>query len=256
MKSALVRVFGFPATIIHGDTLMTDRWLWLRKRLKPVPAGSKRLIDVGCGSGAYTLGAALMGYRSLGLTWDTRENRVARERAKICKAALASYEVQDVRNLGEREDFQGKFDVALCLECIEHILNDARLMQDVALCLKPGGRLYLTTPNLHFRTITPLEDTKISTVEDGGHVRRGYAPDDLRRIALPAGFEVEEIGYCSGLLSQKVTRLLRILIIRLTLPIGWALTLPLRIAPPLCDNWVTKLTGWPGYSITLVARKR
>ncbi len=211
MSSALVRVLGFPATLIHGDTLVLDRWLWLKKHLEPVPAVSKTLIDVGCGSGAFTLGAARLGYRSLGLTWDNRGNTVAEERAKICNVPLASFEVQDVRNLGEREDFRDKFDVAICCECIEHILNDARLMRDIAACLKPSGKLLLTTPNFYFRPMSPDEEKMISTVEDGGHVRLGYTPDDLTRIALPAGFEVEEIGYCSGVLSQRTTTLLRFL---------------------------------------------
>ena len=30
----LVRALGFPATLIHGDTLVWDRWRWLKPRLK------------------------------------------------------------------------------------------------------------------------------------------------------------------------------------------------------------------------------
>ena len=254
MKSALVRLIGFPATLVHGDTLILDRWLWLRRHLQPVPACSGSLIDVGCGTGAFTIGAARMGYRSLGLSWDTRNQRVAGERAALCKASLASFEVQDVRSLGSRTDLKGMFDVAICFECIEHILNDERLMGEMAACLKPGGKLLLTTPNVSFRPM--LGDGAISAIEDGGHVRRGYSPDDLRRISVLAGFEVEAIEYCSGLLSQKITSLLRFLLRHLPFVVGWTLILPLRIAPLLFDRVVTALTGWPGYSITLVARKR
>jgi hypothetical protein len=32
-KSALVRLVGFPATLIHGDPLVLDRWFWLKARL-------------------------------------------------------------------------------------------------------------------------------------------------------------------------------------------------------------------------------
>lgn len=28
-KSLLVRIIGFPITLLHGDTLVLDRWLWL-----------------------------------------------------------------------------------------------------------------------------------------------------------------------------------------------------------------------------------
>ena len=32
-KSLLVRVFGHTATLFHHDTLVIDRWLWLKKKL-------------------------------------------------------------------------------------------------------------------------------------------------------------------------------------------------------------------------------
>lgn len=32
-KSILVKLLGFPATLIHGDPLVLDRWLWLRRYL-------------------------------------------------------------------------------------------------------------------------------------------------------------------------------------------------------------------------------
>ena len=152
-KSFLVKLLGFPATLIHGDTLVVDRWLWLRKRLPETKNGEK-LIDIGCGTGAFSIGAALRGYEALGLSWDKRNQRVARERAKICKANTAKFEVFDVLYLDRRDDLIGQFDVAICLENIEHILNDRKLISDIAACLKPGGRLLLTTPYLLNRPIT------------------------------------------------------------------------------------------------------
>lgn len=50
---------------------MLDRWLWLRKRLHP-SNNSERLIDIGCGTGAFTIGVALKGYSAIGLSWDQR----------------------------------------------------------------------------------------------------------------------------------------------------------------------------------------
>ena len=109
-----------------------------------VPSGSRSLVDVGCGTGAFTMGAALRGYRALGLSWDSRNQTVAQQRAKICKADTASFEVQDVRRLDERPDLAEQFDVAICCECIEHIVDDVKLMKDMARCLKPEGVLLLT----------------------------------------------------------------------------------------------------------------
>ena len=77
-KSLLVRIIGFPATLLHGDTLVLDRWLWLKDRL-PNTKNGDTLLDIGCGTGAFSVGAALRGYESLGLSWDERNQRVAGE---------------------------------------------------------------------------------------------------------------------------------------------------------------------------------
>ncbi len=146
-KSLLVRIIGFPATLLHGDTLVLDRWLWLRDRL-PKTKNGDTLLDIGCGTGAFSVGAALRGYESLGLSWDERNQRVAGERANICKAHSAKFEVLDVRRLDMRSDLLGRYDIAICLENIEHIIDDRKLLTDIAACMKPGGRLLLTTPYL------------------------------------------------------------------------------------------------------------
>jgi SAM-dependent methyltransferase len=252
MKSALVRLLGFPATVIHGDTLVLDRWLWLKKRL-PKPAAGKMLLDVGCGTGAFVLGAAKLGFDAYGVSWDERNQNVAQERAKICKVD-AKFDVLDVRRLDSRTDFAGKFDALVCTENIEHILDDAKLMRDMAACLKPGGALYLTSPNQDYRPMTKDDVGPFPPIENGGHVRKGYSAGRLRELCVQAGLQAEEISFCSGFLSQKTTALLRVMA-RVNHPVAWVATLPLRVLPPVLDGAVTSALKWPGFSICLVARK-
>src|SRR5947209_3905387 len=106
-KSLLVKIFGFPATLIHGDTLVVDRWNWMKERLKPV-SKPLEVLDVGCGTGAFSIGLSGMGYNALGLSWDERNQTVARERAKMCNADKATFEIQDVRTLDQRRELIGK----------------------------------------------------------------------------------------------------------------------------------------------------
>lgn len=254
MKSFLVHIFGFPATLVHGDTLVLDRWLWLRQHLPLVVPGSKSLLDVGCGTGAFTMGAARRGYRALGLSWDQRNQNVARHRAAICKAALADFEVQDVRYLDQRPDLREKFEIVVCCENIEHILNDQKLMVDMGRCLKAGGTLLLTAPNFNYRPMTRHDDGPFLQVETGGHVRRGYTAEGLERLCAAAGLNVLHVGYCSGFFSQKITALMRTASSIHPL-FGWALVFPLRMLPTLFDPWIFKVFNWPGYSITLIAVK-
>lgn len=249
--SPLVALLGFPATLLHGTTPVFDRWLWLKRRL-PRTFEEQTLLDVGCGSGAFTIGAALRGYEALGLSWDERNQSVARQRADLCGAPNARFEVLDVRRLDCRADLQNRFDVVVCCENIEHILDDTKLMHDMANCLKPRGRLLLTTPFVMHRST--FYDASISTVEDGGHVRRGYSDAMLADLCRTSGLHLDSVSYCTGFLSQMISWIQR----RLT-PLhplaGWGAALPLRVLPPLFDQAVTDLLGWPYLSICLEAHK-
>jgi SAM-dependent methyltransferase len=252
-ESLLVKLLGFPATLIHGDSAVLDRWTWLKRRL-PKTRNGENLIDVGCGTGAYSIGAALRGYESLGLSWDERNQRVANERARLCKATDAKFEILDVRQLDERKDLVEKFDVALCCENIEHILDDRKLMQDMAACLKPGGRLLLTTPQLFYRPITKGDMGPFLKVEEGWHVRRGYTQVMLEELCAHAGLLPAGFFYRHGFFSQKLCGLLWRLC-SINFVFGWLLVLPLRILPPLFDGLVYKLTRYPYYCICMEAYK-
>lgn len=253
ISSALVRAFGWPAPLLHGDTAVLDRWLWLRKRL-PRVNGTERVIDIGCGSGAFTIGTALRGYRALGLSWDVRNQAVASERARMCGAVSAQFEIQDVRRLHERKDLIEGFDVAILCEVVEHIIDDAKLIRDTAGCLKPGGRLLLTTPNLDLKPIHPTHEGPFPTIEDGGHVRKGYSEPDLLRLCDQAGLIADSFSYCTGVVSQKITQVY-FKLSKIHPLVGWGLVSPLRLLPPLVDEGITKLSQYPKYSICLEARK-
>lgn len=254
-RSLLVKLFGFPATLLHGDPLVLDRWLWLRRHL-PRTRNRERVLDAGCGSGAFSIGAARLGYHVLGLSWDQRNQDIAAERARLCGVApAATFDVQDLRRLHERTDLTGAFDVVLCFEVAEHILDDGKLFRDLATCLRPGGRLLLSTPFLNFRAVTDDEEGPFPTDEEHGwHVRRGYTRAMLAELCAQAGLTVEELSSCSGLLNQKLFALQRHAG-RLHPALGWAAILPLRPIPPLLDRLVGAATRWPDYSICLEAYK-
>lgn len=252
-KSLLVRLLGFPAVLIHGDTLVLDRWLWLRQRLPETNNGEK-LIDIGCGSGAFTIGAALRGYDAVGLSWDERNQGVAGQRATMCDAKNAKFVVLDVRDLDRSEEFFGQYDVAICFENIEHVLDDSKLLFDIAKCLKPGGRLLLTTPYYLYRPMTSEDKGPFSKFEDGGHVRRGYSRTMLSELCISANLIPDNISYCSGFISQKITFIQRKLSSIHPL-VGFCAILPLRFLPLLFDGPITRLFGWPYFSICLEAYK-
>ena len=80
MRNTLVRIFGYYATLFHGDAAVFDRWIWLKKR---IIRGPVRTLDVGCGSGAFSLYAAKVGNEVLGISFDEKNNKTAEKRAEI-----------------------------------------------------------------------------------------------------------------------------------------------------------------------------
>jgi len=134
--------------------------------------------------------------------------------------------------LGERSEFADAFDFVICCENMEHILDDEKLITDIASCLKPGGALLLTTPNINYKPITREDNEPFYPIEDGRHVRRGYSEGELVRLCGVAGLTVVGCSYLSWFFSQKITAVMRTLG-GINPFLGWGATLPLRLLPLL-----------------------
>ena len=256
MRNFLINTIGFNGTLIHGDLLVLDRWKWLYKNLKGNKV--KNLLDVGSGSGAFSIGASLkLNCHSLGLSWDEKNKRLSEERAKIIGVDnKVNFQICDVRYLDKKKELYSKFDTVICTENIEHIINDKKLIIDIERTLKIGGKLLLTTPNINYIPMG-IGDSKqkLSKIEDGGHVRVGYSINDCYNICKGTRLEIQKIEFCSGFFSQKITFLLRVLKKIITYYPAWIILLPLRILPLIFDNLISKIFKWPGYSICFIAKK-
>jgi len=241
--------------LLRGDTLVMDRWNWVKKNL-PYTFSPKRLIDVGCGNGALTINSALRGYSCLGLTWEKKDQIKSQKLVNFMNINNCDFQIQDVRTLDKRKDLMKKFEIVICTENIEHIINDKKLLRDIHNCLVPGGRLLLTTPSLDFIPITSsIEEGPFKQIENGGHVRKGYSEKMIRHLCKNSNLIVDKIDFCGGFLSQKITRIYRA-IGELNTKLGWISILPLRPIPLIFDNWLTKLLKYPKYSICLEAHKK
>ena len=227
---------------------MFDRWKWLKNHLR---AGPLRTLDAGCGSGAFTFYAAKIGNEAVGISFDERNNDMARMRARILRLPHTQFIQADLRDLNGLSSPLGKFDQIICCETIEHIKNDKKLLIDLSALLKPEGRLLLTTPFKHYK---PLLGDTICEVENGGHVRWGYTFEDMKSLFLSCGLEIEGESYLSGFITQKLTNLMR-RISRINPWFAWLVTFPFRIFQPL-DPLLTKLTRYPHMTIGVMGVKR
>jgi SAM-dependent methyltransferase len=251
MPDAMLRVFGWKPLLIHGDPCVLDRWLWLRRHLRK---GKVRTFDAGCGNGAFSIYAARCGNEVVAASFSADEQRAARRRAEQLGVNGIDFRTLDLRELERHREALGLFDQIICFETIEHLADDEGLVRSLAAMLEPGGQLLLTTP---FEGHRPLysEERHPSPLEDGSHVRYGYSEERLRQIAQGAHLEVASESFVSGVVSQKLTDLMRTCSRRLGRVAGWLLVLPLRPLVVL-DVPLSRLLRYPYLSVALSGVRR
>lgn len=123
----------------RGDGNIEGR-LTLMDSLVPLQGG--RLLDIGCGNGAYTL-RMLRGFNeAVGLDIEPNRLRQFRDAAADARVTVLECSATDT----PFDD--GSFDAVTAIETMEH-LGEYRTatLREVARVLRPGGALYLTTPN-------------------------------------------------------------------------------------------------------------
>jgi 2-polyprenyl-3-methyl-5-hydroxy-6-metoxy-1,4-benzoquinol methylase len=132
-------------------TLNGGRWLmyllppWLRlewdhyaRHLPKPKLGNNRLLDVGCGNGHFLAVAQSAGWECHGVDFDPKAVETVRGRGM--QVALGSLEGQQF--------LANFFDAITLSHVIEHIHRPKDLLKECVRVLKPGGTLWVATPNV------------------------------------------------------------------------------------------------------------
>lgn len=104
--------------------------------LRPQPG---RLLDIGCGVGAYLLAGQELGMEVSGVEPSASHSKIGRERFGL-----------DIRTeyFGENSlPVTTKFDIIILSHVIEHIYQPRDFMKLLARHVSPGGVIFLVTPN-------------------------------------------------------------------------------------------------------------
>lgn len=112
-----------------------------------IPEGTREVLEVGCGRGVTgRLIQERLGCRVTGVELNPV---VAEEAARHLHRVLQG----DVETL----DIDGRFDVVLALELVEHLVETERFLARVPRLLAPGGRALFSIPNVgHYSVIEDL----------------------------------------------------------------------------------------------------
>jgi len=151
--------------------------------LDHVSAG-ERVLDLGCGDGAFA--AALVQAGALVTGVDVAAEAVRRARARAPEAAIK--QVAEGAALPLPED---GFDVVWAGEVLEHVADVVGLLAEVRRVLRWGGTLLVTTPNLP-RLGVALEALRGVPLEDRLDPRtdhlRFFTARTLAEVLRDAGF--------------------------------------------------------------------
>jgi len=99
-----------------------------------------RVLDLGCGTGFFA--------KKLRDWWGT-EVHVAEYRRELVRYEGLQVSEVDLNQLQPLPYEDNSFDYVLMLEVIEHIKHPWFIVEELARILKPGGKVLITTPNVH-----------------------------------------------------------------------------------------------------------
>lgn len=160
---------GLPLRWLSGFRQRLDvqhRWL-------PKPKVGDRLLDVGCGNGAFLGIARQCGWEAYGVDPDAKAVASA-------QAHGATVRLGDISAFG---DMPGQFKAITLSHSIEHVHDPVKVLRAAHDLLAPGGVIYVDTPNIDSR----------------GHARFGR---HWRGIETPRHLVIFSLAGLEGVLDQ------------------------------------------------------
>lgn len=172
--------FGRSRDLVLFDKV--GRWAAGRKVQRYVgPLGGKRVGDFGCGFDAAFMREHLHEVAHATLV----DFQVAADLKELPRVTAIEGTMPEA--LSKVED--ASLDVVICVSVLEHIWDDAALLQECRRVLAPGGVLYVHVPSWHGKRLLEISAFRfgISADEMDDH-KRYYNPTDLWRLLRTAGF--------------------------------------------------------------------
>lgn len=171
------------------------RSLYFQRQLSGMPTGRfSAVLDAGCGDGSYVLYMAST-YPHLHVTGkDIMEFKGSNPFPN------AEFVRCDLAHLADHEEY----DFIYCIDVLEHIPDNSRVVQNIFTALKPGGFLYVHTPDrMPGKHILPAMFLKnFHKWEEEEHIGDMYTLEELEAALRQRGFDILLTQHTFGLVGQ------------------------------------------------------
>jgi len=219
---------------------------WIQQRIsdgQPVTA----IYDAGAGFGQYTYWLSGEVPQARITAIDVKEEQVA-----DCNTFFQRIGRPQVRfETGDVTKFQrpDTFDLVVCVDVMEHILEDEAALRCYSTSLKEGGMLIISTPSDQGGSDVH-EEGQGSFIEE--HVRDGYNIDDIQAKCLRNGFSKVQARYsygAPGKISWKLSMKWPLLMLNtsrlffIVLPFYYLLAYPIAFLLNMADVRMDHRTG-------------
>jgi 2-polyprenyl-3-methyl-5-hydroxy-6-metoxy-1,4-benzoquinol methylase len=174
-----------------SEATQNHRYLWPAV-LQRLPASGLRVLDAGCGNGAFSRVLAERGYEVSGCDLSESGIAVARKASPECRFECLSVYDDFLAAFGE------PFDVIVSIEVVEHLYDPDTFIKRVREALAPGGLFVMTTPyhgywkNLLIAA-SGKGDTHYNPLQVGGHIKF-WSRKSMAALLHRNGFEIQSFG--------------------------------------------------------------
>lgn len=175
---------------------------------RAAPLAARSVVDVGCGGGILSEAMARRGARVLGIDLARPVLDVAELHALQSGIAV---EYREIAAESLAEEHPGEFDLATCMEMLEHVPDPAAALAALGKLVRPGGDIVVSTLDRHPRAfaVAILGAEYIARVLPRGthDYLKFIRPSELARWGRTAGLELRDLA---GIGYNPLTRAFRL----------------------------------------------
>jgi 2-polyprenyl-6-hydroxyphenyl methylase/3-demethylubiquinone-9 3-methyltransferase len=171
---------------------------------RAAPLAGRTVVDVGCGGGILSEAMARAGARVLGIdlaraVLDVAELHALQSGLSVQYRQLAAEALAQLH--------PGEFDLATCMEMLEHVPDPAASLAALATLVRPGGDIIVSTLNRHPRAfaVAILGAEYVARILPRGthEYLKFIRPSELARWGRAAGLELCDLA---GIGYNPITR--------------------------------------------------